>query len=338
MSKRCIVLPIFLAVALSPIAGNFSFAQSTVSQASQQLSIDSSLGIATLPLWGGPVPGAAAEAAADMPTLTVFLPQAGRGNGTAVIIAPGGAYVSLASDLEGREVADWFAARGVSAFVLKYRYGPKNPFPIPLEDAQHAIRLVRSYAKRYDLSPQRIGMVGFSAGGHLAATAGTLFEDENTASNDPVDRLSDRPDFLILGYPWLNAMQPNNSKHITYCSMMPTIPADRCKVFEHMYTPSLHVTSKTPPTFIYATSDDAAVPVNGSVDFYKALLVAGVSAELHLFRHGAHGSGLGSGDAALDMWPNLLEQWLRDQGLLGQDTPSASSGKGSPAAKSGSTF
>lgn len=338
ISPKCIVLPIFVATVLSPFAGNFSFAQSAVSKPSQQLPIDSSLGIATLPLWDGPVPGAGQEAAADVPTLTVFLPQQGRGNGTAVIVAPGGAYVGLASDLEGRQVADWFAARGVTAFVLKYRYGPKNLFPIPLEDAQRAIRLVRSYAKRYDLSPQRIGMVGFSAGGHLAATAGTLFEDENMASTDPVDRLSDRPDFLILAYPWLNAMQPNSSGHITYCSMMPTIPADRCKAFEHMYTPSLHVTRKTPPTFIYATSDDEAVPVSGSVDFYNALIAAGVSAELHLFRHGVHGSGLGSGDAALDMWPNLLEQWLRDQGLLRRDTPNASSGKSAPAAKSGDAF
>jgi acetyl esterase/lipase len=331
MSKgKHVVFLILFMMALSPIAEKVSGAQSAVSSPTQQLPLDPSLDIITLPLWDKTLPASETEAVADMPTLTVFLPQRGRGNGTAVIVAPGGAYISLASNLEGRQVADWFTARGVTAFVLKYRYGPKNVFPIPLEDAQRAIRLVRSYARRYDLSPQRVGMIGFSAGGHLAATAGTLFQEENASSADPVDRLSDRPDFLILGYPWLNAMQPNHSRLITYCSI-PTIPEDQCKAFEQRYTPSLHVTGKTPPTFIYATSDDAAVPVSGSVTFYSALIAAGVSAELHLFRHGAHGSGLGAGDAALDMWPGLLEEWLRDQGLLRKDVLDESTGKGASA-------
>jgi acetyl esterase/lipase len=284
-------------------------------RSAQSLPLDPALGITTLPLWDGPAPGSSADSA-DSPTLTVFLPQSGKANGTAVIVAPGGGYFKLTTELEGREVADWFASRGISAFVLKYRLAPHYLYPIPLQDAQRAIRLVRSFDKRYGLVPGRIGFVGFSAGGHLAATAGTLFDAGNAGSADPVERLSDRPDFLILGYPWLNAMQPNDRHQITYCSVIPSTPADQCKAYEQQYTPSLHVSKDTPPTFIYSTSDDQVVPVSASVDFYTALTAAGVPAELHIFHHGRHGSGLGSGDPALDTWPSLLEQWLRDQGLL----------------------
>lgn len=167
--------------------------------AEQPITLDQALGIVTLPLWDGPAPGSSPENA-DTPTLTVFVPQPGRANGTAVIVAPGGAYLGLASNLEGRQVADWLASRGITAFVLKYRLGARNPYPIPLQDAQRAIRLVRSFEKRYDLAPNRVGMIGFSAGGHLAATAATLFDSGNAQSADPVERLSDRPDFLILSY------------------------------------------------------------------------------------------------------------------------------------------
>jgi len=288
------------------IIGVFLFA---VSLASPQVTVDQNLGITNLPLW--PDSGSA---------LTVFEPQPGRSNGTAVVVAPGGAYRGLASNLEGRQVADWFAARGVTAFVLKYRLGQTNPYPAPLLDAQRAVRLVRSMAKTYKLSANRIGIIGFSAGGHLAAMEATSFDDGQPDSNDPVQRLSDRPDFLILGYPWLNAMQPNTKHLITYCSVLSGFPAIDCKKWEEEYTPALHVSAKTPSTFIFHTTDDAVVPVQTSVEFYSALLAAGVPAEMHIFRHGAHGSGLGNGDEALDLWPGLLENWMRSQGWL---TPGA---------------
>jgi acetyl esterase/lipase len=278
--------------------------------------LDPGIGITTIRLWETMPAAAASPMSDDVPTLTVFLPRQGKANGTSVVVAPGGAYRGLASDLEGREVADWFTARGVTAFVLKYRLGAKNIYPIPLLDAQRAIRLVRSFDTQYGLAADRVGIIGFSAGGHLAAMTGTMFDDGTSQAADPIDRLSDRPDFMVLGYPWLNAMQPNNDKKITYCSVTPSIPAETCKSFEQLYTPSLHVSSRTPPTFIFSTSDDATVPISASVDFYNSLHAAGISAELHIFHHGAHGSGLGSGDAALDMWPVLLEQWLRDGGLL----------------------
>jgi acetyl esterase/lipase len=288
-------------------------AQVAGTQAEQ--AVDPALGISTLQLWPSGAPEVANTSPADLPTLTVFLPQKGKGTGSAVIVAPGGAYLRLASNLEGRQVADWLTARGVTAFVLKYRLGAKYLYPIPLQDAQRAVRLVRSSAAAYGFAPDRIGFMGFSAGGHLAAATGTFFDAGKPDSNDPLERLSDRPDFLVLGYPWLNAMQPSGN-YITYCSRIETIPPETCKLFEQKYTPSLHVTSQTPTTFIYSTTDDRTVPISASIHFYNALIAAGVPAELHIFRHGDHGSGLGAGIAALDLWPVLLEQWLRDQGLL----------------------
>src|SRR5271156_2820980 len=287
----------------------------TLGSAQTEPTLDPGLGISTLQLWPAGAPEIAGTNAEDLPTLTVFLPQKGRNTGSAVIVAPGGAYVGLASNLEGRQVADWFTARGLTAFVLKYRLGAKYLYPIPLEDAKRAVRLGRAYATSYGFLPDRIGFIGVSAGGHLAAATGPLFDGGKADAADPVEQLSSRPDFLILGYPWLNAMQPSGH-YITYCSVIKTVPPETCKLDEQKYTPSLHVTSQTPSTFIYSTSDDRTVPISASVDFYNALIAAGVPAEMHIFRHGDHGSGMGAGSAALDQWPVLLAQWLRDQRLL----------------------
>jgi acetyl esterase/lipase len=283
--------------------------------ASSAQEIDPALGISTLPLWPDGAAAIKGTPAEDVPTLTVFVPQKGHGTGSAIVVAPGGAYLGLASNLEGRQVADWFTSIGMTAFVLKYRLGAKYLYPIPLEDAQRAVRLVRSLAHTYGYSPDRVGFIGFSAGGHLAAATGTLFHSTAPATEDPVEKLSDRPDFLVLGYAWLNAMQPSGN-FISYCSLIKSIPPETCKADEQQYTPALHVTAQTPTTFLYSTTDDRTVPISASVEFYKALIAAGVPAEMHIFRHGGHGSGLGAGYAALDQWPPLLEQWLRDQGLI----------------------
>jgi acetyl esterase/lipase len=291
----------------------------TAAFAQQQPSLDPALGITTIPLYNGVPPGGSQADPASIPTLTIFKPQPGKATGSAIVIAPGGGYMGLASNLEGRQVADWFTVRGFTAFVLTYRLGPKNLYPIPLQDGERAIRLVRSLASSYSIVPNRIGMIGFSAGGHLAAATATLYDTAPPASPDAVDRLSARPDFLVLGYPWLNAMEPAQNNEITYCSVLRVLTPQQCSALTAPYTPKLHVTSSTPPTFIYATSDDATVPVRASVEFYDAMIHAGAPVEMHLFRHGAHGSGLGSGDATLDQWPALLEQWLRDQGLLTVD-------------------
>src|SRR5215203_3949605 len=192
---------------------------------------DSFLGIATYRLWEGDAPGARGAADADVPTLTQFRVHAGTGNGTAVIVAPGGAYRGLAANLEGRQVADWFAARGVTAFVLKYRLGQNYLYPTPLVDARRAIRLVRARAAEFGVAPDRIGMMGFSAGGHLTAAAATMFEPENAGAPDRVERVSSRPDFIILGYPWLNAMKPQQ-KALSYCSALGIDDPPECAAFE----------------------------------------------------------------------------------------------------------
>ncbi len=287
----------------------------SLTQAQTELPLDPTLGISTMQLWPSGAPEVAGTDPADLPTLTVFVPQPGKGTGAAVVVAPGGAYLRLASNLEGRQVADWFTARGVTAFVLKYRLGAKYLYPTPLLDAQRAIQVARSMATKYGYQPDKIGIIGFSAGGHLAAATGTFFEAGKPEASDPIERLSNRPDFLVLGYPWLNAMQPSGN-YITYCNRIPSIPPETCKLFEQKYTPSLHVSTQTPTTFIYSTSDDHTVPISASVDFYKALIAAGVPAEMHIFRQGSHGSGLGAGSATLDQWPVLLEAWMRDQGLF----------------------
>jgi acetyl esterase/lipase len=285
--------------------------------------LDPALGLTTLPLYADDLPPTGDQTPGTAPTLTVFAPQPGRGNGSAVIVAPGGAYLGLAANLEGRQIADWFTGRGFTAFVLRYRLGEKNIYPVPLEDARRAMRLVRSLAASYKLAPDRIGIVGFSAGGHLAASVATLSDSNPTTSSDPVDNLSARPDFVVLGYPWLNAMEPQVGKEITYCSLIHTVTPAQCNDFATRYTPKLHVTAHTPTTFIYATTDDVTVPIRASTEFYEAMVKAGAPVEMHLFRHGDHGSGLGLGQPSLDLWPVLLEQWLRDIQVLDTRPPKA---------------
>ncbi len=274
------------------------------------------LGITTIRLWPGDAPEAKGQACDDIPTLSILAPQPGRANGSAVIVMPGGAYLGLASILEGREVADWFASHGFTAFVLRYRLGKKYLMPVPLTDARRAVQLVRARARDYHIAPNRIAVIGFSAGGNLAALSGTQFVPGKPDAEDPIERVSSRPDFLVLGYPWIGAFSPNVA-HLTYCKLMDVM--DRCEELQKAYSPNLFVTKDTPPTFIYHTTDDKTVPVEQALSFYQATLKAGVPAEMHIFATGPHGSGLGLGDPSMDQWPNLLETWLRSQGLLTMD-------------------
>jgi len=281
-------------------------------------SSDAFLGTATYRLWDGDAPGAQGKDDLDVPTLTVFRVHPRTGRGTAIVIAPGGAYRGLASNLEGRQVADWFTSRGVTAFVLKYRLGNRYLYPTPLVDARRAMRFVRAHAAEFDIAPDRIGMMGFSAGGHLTAMASTMPEAGRADAADPLDRVSSRPDFQVLGYPWLNAMV-KDQKALAYCGVLKLEPS-QCGTFEQ-YSPERLVSKDTPPAFIYMTTDDELVPVDASVTFYRALNAAGVPAEMHIFGSGRHGSGLGLGDASLDAWPGLLEAWLRARNLLPPPPP-----------------
>jgi acetyl esterase/lipase len=272
------------------------------------------LGIQTIRLWPGDAPQARGKACEDTPTLTIFEPQLGQANGSAVVVLPGGAYINLAANLEGRQVADWFTSRGFRAFILSYRLSSNGYLlPVPLLDARRAIQTVRARALDYQINPNRIVVIGFSAGGHLAALSATQFVSGAPDADDPIDRASSRPDYLVLGYPWIGAISSDTS-HLSYCKLFNVM--DRCEALRTAYSPDLFVTKDAPPTFWYHTFDDQTVPVEQGLRFYEALIKAGVPAEAHIFAKGPHGTGLGKGEAALDQWPSLLETWLRAQGLL----------------------
>jgi acetyl esterase/lipase len=263
------------------------------------------------PLWTGEAPGAQGTADIDIPTLAPYLVPPGRGTGAAVIVCPGGGYSGLSMDKEGDQVAKWLNSIGVTAFVLKYRLGPKYHHPVELGDAQRAIRTVRAKAAEYRVMPERVGIMGFSAGGHLASTAGTHFDAGDAAAADPIERMSSRPDFLVLCYPVISFLEfaHQGSKR----SLLGENPDP--KLVENLSN-QMQVTEKTPPTFLFHTTADRTVPVENSVMFYAALRKAGVPAELHIYENGPHGVGLAQTDEALSSWPARLADWLRGRGLL----------------------
>lgn len=262
-------------------------------------------------LWADGAPGAMGTEEIDRPTLYPYLVPAGRGAGTAVIVCPGGGYSGLSMDKEGDQIAKWLNSLGVTAFVLKYRLGPKYHHPVELGDAQRAIRTVRAKAADYRVLTDRIGIMGFSAGGHLASTAGTHFDAGNQGATDAIDRVSSRPDFLILCYPvisFLNFAHQGSKRNLLGENPDP-------KLVDSLSSET-QVTAQTPPTFLFHTTTDATVPVENSVMFYSALRKAGVPAELHIYERGPHGVGLAQTDEALSSWPGRLAAWLRGRGLL----------------------
>lgn len=264
----------------------------------------------TMLLWPSGAPGAQGNEDADKPTLTVYLPSGPNATKTGVVVAPGGGYQHLSMTKEGSDVAHWLNERGVAAFVLKYRLGPTYHNPIELGDAQRAIRMVRANAAEYGIATDHIGMWGFSAGGHLTASAGTHFDAGNPSAADPIDRQGSRPDFLILAYPVITMVEP----YVHGGSRKYLLGENPDLALEQSLSAELQVTEDTPPTFLFSTTDDSTVPVMNSVLFYSALVKAGVSAEMHLFQHGHHGSGLGVENPALSVWPDLLIKWMRERG------------------------
>jgi acetyl esterase/lipase len=272
-------------------------------------------GHVAVPLWPGAAPGALGTAASDIPTLTAYLPESNPTH-TAIIVAPGGGYVRLAADHEGAQIGVWLAAHGIAAYVLHYRVGPRYLHPIELGDARRALRTVRSNAAANGIDPHKIGMWGFSAGGHLAATLGTQFDAGDPAASDPIDRASSRPDFLILAYPLISFVRATHPGSVTNLIGDAATPEQRAAV-----SAELHVTNQTPPTFLFSTEDDASVPVINSLMFYEALLEHHVSAEIHIFRHGRHGSGLAKADPDLSLWTTLLLHWLAANGWASAIAP-----------------
>jgi len=263
-------------------------------------------------LWPDGAPGALGTDEVDKPTLAAYSVPQGRGVGTAVIVCPGGGYVNLSMDKEGDQFARWLNSLGVTAFVLKYLLGPKYHHPIELGDAQRAIRTVRAKAADYRVLPDRIGIMGFSAGGHLASSAGTHFDAGNPSATDAIDRVSSRPDFMVLGYPVISF----STSYVHRGSMRALLGDNPDPKLVELMSNELQVTPQTPPTFLFHTTTDTVVPVENSVLFYMALRKAGVPAEMHIYERGPHGVGLAQTDEALASWSSRLADWLRGRGLL----------------------
>jgi acetyl esterase/lipase/ketosteroid isomerase-like protein len=263
-------------------------------------------------LWPEGAPGALGTGAADKPKITVYRAAPESATGAAVVVCPGGGYQRLAADHEGRQFGEWFNSLGVTAFVLQYRLGPRYHHPAPLQDAQRAIRLVRARAAEWGVDPVRVGILGFSAGGHLASTAATHFDAGRPDAADPVERQGSRPDFAVLAYPVVSLFGP--LAHSGSRRNLLGEPADPTLV--ELLSNERQVTARTPPTFLFHTADDASVPVANSLLFFEALQKAGVPAELHVFAHGKHGVGLAASDPALSSWPRLCATWMGGLGLL----------------------
>lgn len=264
-------------------------------------------------LWPAGAPGAKGEAEDDQPTLTAHLPAARKATGTAVVVCPGGGYGHLAIGYEGHDVARWLADHGVVGFVLKYRHrGNGYGHPAPLDDAQRALRTVRARAAEFGVDPERIGILGFSAGGHLASSAGVHFDAGDPDAADAIERASSRPDFLILCYPVISFTAPVTHQG----SRQNLLGKDPDPKLVRKFSTELQVTAGTPPTFLWHTTADKAVPAENSVLFYLALRAAGVPAELHVYEHGRHGLGLAKDAPGAQRWTASCFDWLRGRGLL----------------------
>jgi acetyl esterase/lipase len=260
-------------------------------------------------LWPAGTPGAVGQEDEDIPTLTPFFPPKDKATGAAVIICPGGGYLRL-SPKESVPSVEWLNSIGIAAFVLKSRLGPRYHHPAPLQDAARAIRTVRARAAEWGLDPKKIGILGFSAGGHLASTVGTHNDVGKPDAADAIERVSSRPDLLMLIYPVITMGEKTHSGSKTRL-LGPTPSEDLVALLSN----EEHVTQDTPPTFLVHTVNDTTVPVENTLMFAMALRRAGVPFEVHLYERGRHGFALGEGDPALSSWPERCADWLRLHGF-----------------------
>jgi acetyl esterase/lipase len=281
-----------------------------------------------IPLWPEGVPNARPGVPAEtedargwvthvsVPTLRITPPAVDRPNGTAVIICPGGGYHGQSRLREGWQYANWLSTLGVTTFELKYRVVDFG-HPAPLQDVLRAVRLVRARAAEFNIDPNRIGVMGSSAGGHLAACAGTLFDDPAGRTGAALDAVSARADFLILMYPVITMDDPaaHAGSREALLGKHPTPELLRLLSLEKQ------VTGRTPPTLLIHTQEDQSVPVENSLRFFQALTRAHVPAEMYVFEHGSHGMGLRDGLGTASQWPRRAEEWLRTRGLLDPAKP-----------------
>jgi acetyl esterase/lipase len=272
---------------------------------------------APITLWPHGAPGALGTSEADKPRMYAFLPQK-RSTSTAVLVIPGGGYQHVAIGHEGVQIAGWLNTQGIAAFVLDYRVAPYH-FPAPVFDAQRAIQLIRLHAAEYGVDPHRIGVWGFSAGGHLASSLGThAFVDPTQGElPDAADAQSSRPDFMVLAYPVISMEPPEAHAGSRENFLGPSARAG----LAHEYSNQFAVTKDTPPTFLFATTNDPTVPVANSLDFYRALVAAHVPAELHIYDYSNHGCGLCGSIIPLATWPGLLRNWLVQRGWIPPNAP-----------------
>jgi acetyl esterase/lipase len=262
-------------------------------------------------LWPQGAPGANGDEAKDKPTLIIYLPQ--KPTGVGIVICPGGGYGGLAMNHEGDQIGRWLNDHGIAGFICDYRHRGKGyGHPAPLQDAQRAIRTVRSRAKEFRVDPSKVGILGFSAGGHLCSTAVTHFDSGDSKSDDPVMRESSRPDFGVLCYPVIAFDQPYTHKGSQQKLLGDGATADQIASLSN----ERQVTDQTPPCFLWHTWEDKGVPPENSVVFYQALLAHKIPAELHIFEKGRHGLGLAKDTPGTSAWPDLCIAWLKERGIL----------------------
>lgn len=249
------------------------------------------------------------------PSIIPFLPSIGKANGAAILIIPGGGYERLVVDKEGYDLAQWLNSKGVAAFVLKYRLpgeGHEQRHLVPLQDAQRAMRLIRHYAEQWGIEANRVGVLGSSAGGHLATTLGTKYATEVYKAGNGADLHSAKPNFMILNYPVISMEEA-----ITHAgSREKLLGKHPSEDHIHMLSNHRHVDVHTPPTFIVHAHDDVTVASQNSIVFYEALKEALVDAELHIFRKGGHGFGIRQAEGSVALWTQLAEEWLIATGFI----------------------
>lgn len=264
-----------------------------------------------LPIWPTGTPGAFGSGPQDIPTLTTYRPEPERANGATLLVLPGGGYSCHASH-EGEGFATWFAAQGVTCHVLAYRLGSAGyRHPCMIDDAARGLRLARAYARREGLDPSRVGIIGSSAGGHLAATLLTRHTSGKPDAEDPAERESSRPDLGILCYPVISGVSfPHQGSFQNLLGPAPS--ADMLRAL----SADLNVTADTPPTFIWHTANDQAVPVENAMLFASALRRAGVPFDLHIYENGRHGLGLPADNDDAPPWDQDCLFWLRQRGFI----------------------
>ena len=280
----------------------------------------------TLPLWEGTPPlqtdmnleeevrqeGIIRIANVQIPTIEVYLPAKQISTGKAVVIFPGGGYGILAYDWEGTDFAKWLNAQGIAGIVVKYRLpiskSLTDPKEVPLMDAQRAVRLVRQNAEAWNIDPAKVGVMGFSAGGHLASTLSTQYDHEVSRPKDAIDALSARPDFSVLVYPVItfqdDAVHGGSRKNL--------IGENASQVLKDRFSAQLNVTAETPPTFLVHAQDDKGVPIENSLLYYQALHKNGIKASLHIYPSGGHGFAFGLGKGAVEGWREVLLAWINE--------------------------